>query len=108
MAENWVYNLDLLAKNGVLNYDAASFIKGQPPRYVGNPSNNVPFAEIPETPLISQPKTDEFQKEIKDDKENGLVKLPMWKKVLFGLLLASGLTFGGIKLIKKIKGKVSP
>ena len=107
MSENWVYNLDLLAQNGVINYDAASFIKGQPPRYIGNPknppaSNQQVLLEMPEAPLISQPEVDEFKKQVKEDKENGLVKPPLWKKILFGGLLAAGIVFVLAKVAKRI------
>lgn len=106
MAENWVYNLDMLAQNGVINYDAASFIKGQPPRFVGNPTNPpdanpAVFDEVPKAPLMSQPDVDEFNKQNSQEKKDGLVKLPLWKKLAFSALLACGLGFGAFKYFKK-------
>lgn len=34
---NWATNLDMLAQEGVISFDAPSFVMGQKPRYVGNP-----------------------------------------------------------------------
>ena len=72
---NWANNLDMLAQNGVLDYDAASHIMGQPPRYVGNPVMPSPFAgQPPVAPNIQQPEIDEF-KPSKD--KNDIVKLAL-------------------------------
>lgn len=110
MAENWVNNLDMCAQNGILNYDAAAFIKGQAPRYVGNPTENVPpFPELSETPILAQPQTDEFKHEVDKIKEDTtLVKLPTWKKAAFSLLAIGCLAFAGYKcksVYQWIKGK---
>lgn len=63
---NWAYNLDMLAQNGVLDFDAPSFIMGQAPRYVGAPSAPPsPYVGPPyiATPQLQQPEFDEFKKE---------------------------------------------
>ena len=38
---NWAYNLDMLAQNGVLDYDAPSYITGQAPVTPAIPSLSV-------------------------------------------------------------------
>ena len=38
MTTNWAYNLDMLAQNNVLDFDAPAFVMGQNPRYIGSPS----------------------------------------------------------------------
>ncbi len=97
---NWAYNLDMLAQNGVLDYDAPSYITGQAPRYVGNPSVIPPFnGPVPNAPNMQQPQVDEFKPA--NDKNN-FVKNPSWKKWLFGILAAGTLIFGGWKFKSKI------
>ena len=49
MSCNWAGNLDMLAQNGVIDFDAASYIMGQPLRYVGNPAHPNPFNGQPPT-----------------------------------------------------------
>lgn len=105
MAENWVNNLDMCAQNGILNYDGAAFIKGQAPRFVGNPQGDIPpLAETPEKPLLAdaalpqQPEVDEFKRETNENKEDAVpFKTPAWKKWAFGALAAGCLIFAGIK-----------
>lgn len=89
MVSNWVYNLDMLAQNGILDYDAASYIMGVPPRY-GYPYN------IPQSP--NQPKTDEFRK--KNNKN--IVNPSVSKKWALGLISAGILIFGGMKFKSKL------
>ena len=110
--ENWVYNLDLLAQNGVLNYDGAAFVKGTAPRYIGSPIGEPsPFPDnIPDAPLLAQPKNDEFKSN--SDKSDHFVKNPSWKKWLFGAFAAGLVIFGAIKcksvfswIAEKFKGK---
>lgn len=93
---NWAYNLDMLAQNGVLDYDAPAFIMGQNPRYIGSPSAPPsPFVNgMPPAPKLQQPEIDEFQPE-KDKKD--IIKNPSWKKWAFGLLAAGALIFTGFK-----------
>ena len=55
MTYNWAANLDMLAQNGVLDYDAPSYITGQKPRYVGSP-DIIPSpyggaVPVPQTPI---------------------------------------------------------
>ena len=49
MSCNWAGSLDMLAQNGVIDFDAASYIMGQPLRYVGNPAHPNPFNGQPPT-----------------------------------------------------------
>ena len=62
MGTNWANNLDMLAQNGVLDFDAPAYVTGQKPRYVGAPAMPPsPFAgPVPQAPNLNQPKTDEF------------------------------------------------
>lgn len=91
---NWAYNLDMLAQNGVLDFDAPSFITGQAPRYVGAPSAPPsPYVGPPyvATPQLQQPEVDEFQKQKtkippKGEQNKDYIQNPTWKKVLFGAL----------------------
>lgn len=101
MAPAWSDNLDILAMNGVLDFDAPSYITNQPPRYIGSLSNQPsPFnGPVPSAPNLSQPKVDEFQYD-KGDKKN-LHSTPTWKKVLFGTLAIGALAFGGWKFKSK-------
>ena len=101
MSPAWSDNLDMLALNGVLDFDAPSYVTGQNPRYVGSieytPS---PFAgPKPETKNLQQPQIDEFRynKSNKNDK----FSVPAWKKWLFGGLAAGTLIFGGWKFQSK-------
>jgi hypothetical protein len=94
VATGWVNNLDFLAQNGVLEYDAASDVMGMPPRYMGNPAIIPNFA--PPQINKNQPKKDEFVPQ-----ENFAV--PKWKKNLFKLLVAGVAAFGGYKIFKFFK-----
>lgn len=101
MSPSWADNLDMLAQNGVLEFDAPSYVTGQSPRYVGSiaytPSPFVGPASSGQN--LSQPKIDEFKPA---DKGGGGVKNPVWKKWLFGLITAGVLVFGGWKFKSKI------
>lgn len=104
MTYNWATNLDMLAQNGVLDYDAPSYITGQKPRYVGSPSViPSPYAgpaSNPKIPYLREPDVDEFLHEKPDKKD--IVANPSWKKWAFGLVAAGALIFGGIKFKSKI------
>ena len=55
---NWAYNLDMLAQNNVLDFDAPSFITDQAPRYIGAPSAPPsPYIgpPLPNAPALKQP-----------------------------------------------------
>lgn len=98
MNTGWAANLDRLAQEGVIDYDAPASIMNTPPRYAGNPAVVPPFnPNAPKMP--GQPEKDEFAKpEFKDP-----LASPSWKKWLFGII-AAGLTFfGGYKLFKFFK-----
>lgn len=110
MDTNWAYNLDLLAQNGVLDFDAPSYVMNQNPRYVGSPlTPPSPYiGQLPPAPNLNQPEIDEFR--IEDTKtpeknDENPVKNPLWKKLLFGTIAAGALIFGGVKISKLIKNK---
>lgn len=102
MSANWANNLDMLAQNGVLDFDAPSFITGQAPRYIGAPS--VPPSPyvgppLPSAPALKQPQVDEFhQKKTKippkQEKDKDFVKNPAWKKWVFGAIAVTTLGVG--------------
>lgn len=101
MEPNWVTSLDMLAMNNVIDFDAAAFLHGTQPRYVGNPLYRVPQ-------MASQmPPMDTFD----GSKDHGLsIDNPTWKKVLFGGVALATLIFGGYKLknskvVKWLTGK---
>ena len=88
----------MLAQNNVLDFDAASFIKGQKPRYVGNPQIIPPFIDgMPDASNLRQLEQDEYTPPNKN-----IVKNPSWKKWLFGALALGGLAFGGWKFKNRI------
>lgn len=105
MSANWAYNLDMLAQNGVIDFDGASFVTGQAPRYVGRPSMPPsPYVgpPYPSAPSINQPQVDEFQKQKNklpkiEEQDNDLIQNPSWKKWAFGILAVGGLIFAGFK-----------
>lgn len=100
MSCNWAGNLDMLAQNGVIDFDAASYIMDKPPRYVGNPSHPSPFNGQPPTMTnLNQPKIDEFN--MNGDRKD-TAKPASWKKWAFGALALGGLIFGGFKLKSKL------
>ena len=108
MTYNWAANLDMLAQNGVLDYDAPSYITGQKPRYVGSP-DIIPSpyggpASVPKIPYLREPDVDEFLHEKPDKKD--IVANPSWKKWAFGLITAGALIFGGYKFKSKIIPKL--
>lgn len=100
MSCNWAGNLDMLAQNGVIDFDGASYIMGQPLRYVGNPTNPNPFNGQPPTMTnLNQPKIDEFK--MSGDKKD-VAKPSSWKKWAFGALALGALIFGGFKFKSKL------
>ena len=99
-----VNNLDNLAREGIIDFDASAFILGTTPRYVGNP----PYTQLPlpdmsmvDTTNLKQPQKDEIIRTTPDKaSKNTTSKNPTWKKVLFGLLATGLLIYGGSKLSK--------
>lgn len=100
MSGNWATNLDMLAQEGIINFDGPAYVMGQKPRYVGNPQMARPFnGPAPEAPLINnQPGADEFKPS--DANNKNYVKNPTWKKWLFGAVAVGTLIFGGYKFKK--------
>lgn len=102
MSANWATNLDMLAQEGIINFDAPAFVMGQAPRYVGKPQVVPPFVgQVPNAPLINQPQpaVDEF-KPLNNNKN--YVKNPAWKKILFGAVALGAVIFGGFKFKKTL------
>lgn len=104
MSENWAFDLDMLARNNVIDFDAPAYIKEQPARYVGSPDRMPqPFGEYPpNTVNLEQPKKDEFKPV---ENKARTVKNPLWKKLLFGTLALGGLVFAGWKWGPKLLPK---
>lgn len=102
--------LDNLAINGVINFDADSYVKGQPPRYVGNPNgyNGLPldqplmaapqaYGVNPGTQLSGQPSKDAFINHGENEHSR-----PSWKALLTGVALAGLAIFTGVKCKAKL------
>lgn len=92
MIQNWVADVDLLAANGIIDYDGAAYIHGKPPRYVGNPAFRVvppPMGVGMMQPPLTQ---DTF-----NPADKPLIENPGWKKLLFTFLAGGLLMYGGIK-----------
>lgn len=93
---NWAFNLDMLAQNGVIDFDAPAYIRGTKPRYAGNPVNPSPFSDY-------VPKGDNLKPTEKDGfSDTNPVKNPGWKKWLFGALAVGALAVGGYKFKNKL------
>ena len=94
---SWINDLDACASAGVISFDAPAYIKGVPPRYVGNPD----ITYLPDyLPAAPKPAKDEFTRST--DPHNN----PTWKKVLLGAILAGtgiAAVIGGKKLFKNPK-----
>lgn len=104
MSSNWITDLDFLAMSGVLDFDAAAYVQGTTPRYVGNPQS-IPF--VPDMPKMSPfnvtPSSDEF---INSEKQNNeIVKNPSWKKWLVGGTIAAAIGYIICRIVG-IKGKM--
>ncbi len=105
MVSNLPSALDNLASNGIINFDADAYVKGETPRYVGNPGQAcLPFEQplpafpqqgrVPQIP--EQPKKDEFVHK-KEEKGN-----PSWKKALAFVLVAGAAAFLGFRHREKL------
>ena len=99
---SWADSLDMLAQNGILDYDAPAFVTGQNPRYVGSPDKiPSPFVGgVPNAPALKQPQTDSYS----PNKEN-IVHPSSWKKWAFASL-ALGIVGIGIFNRKSIVNTV--
>lgn len=107
------YDLDALAANNIIDFDAESYIKGRPPRYVGNPDGYVglPFERplpacneygvMPGPHIHGEPKHDSF---VHSEHEGGT---PDWKGFMFGALLTTLAAVGLYKHSDKIRSWLS-
>lgn len=91
---SWINDLDALASAGVIPFDAPAYIRGVPPRYVGNPPLEGISDQLPQ--MKQQPKKDEFLN------DSTAIHNPRWKKLLFGATVLGALAFGGYKLKNKV------
>lgn len=105
MSSNWAFNLDMLAANGVLDFDAPSYLLDQTPRYSGGlqpeilPMTNIGL--LPEgTKLRDLPQTDEYKNSNKE-----VVQNPKWKRYLLGGIVAAGVGGGAVAFMAS-KGKI--
>lgn len=98
MITNWANNLDMLSQNGVLDFDAASYITGQAPRYIGNPGAVPDFIQ-PLPTLPNQAKVDEFKLKSPEFHSDGN---PAWKRWLIKAVI---LTLGTLMAYKYISKK---
>lgn len=106
-------SLDNLAANHIIDFDAHSYIKGEPPRYVGDPDGYVglPFERplpacneygvMPGPQLHGAPKHDAFINSKHEEKPSN------WKGFLFGALIATLGAIGLYKFADKIKSGLS-
>ncbi len=95
---NVTSNLDFLANIGVLDFDAASYIAGSQPRYIGSPQAILP--PVVHTPMdgkhLAQPSADNF---------NGKTSsASLWTKILLSATAISLLIAKGSKIGKFVKG----
>ena len=100
------YDLYNLAANDIINFDADAYVKGLPPRFVGNPAGYVglPFEQplpgygiYPGQHLAGAPARDAFVNHNK-------AKEPLnWKEALLGTILGGVSILGGLKIAKAIK-----
>lgn len=94
MYSDWVTSVDMLADAGIVGFDAAAYVTGAPARFAGSPQ--YPIYNIPPL-MIQPPKNDEYKS---PQKNQAIVKTPVWKNVLFGALALTGIVWGGAKLRK--------
>lgn len=100
-------SLDQLASENVINFDAESYIKGTPARYIGSPHNtSIPFEQpLPAFPqgtphIRRQPDQDVF--------EHGSAPKRDWKGLLFAVIVSGLIALGGVKAAKVINKVRTP
>ena len=100
---DWAFNLDNLAANGVIDFDAPAFLLGQKPRYIGNPSiEGLPLESLsylPENIKLKDLPSDCYE----NSKDGNLVHNPTWKKILFGGIAIAGAVLATMGIFK-LKG----
>ena len=108
-----VNDLDALAANGIIEFDADSYVRGKPPRYVGDPDGYVglPFERplpatneygiMPGPKLHGEPSVDAFISREHTEKPSN------WKGFLFGAFVATLGALGLYKFGEKLKGWIS-
>lgn len=93
LSGNVTANLDHLATIGVIDYDAASYIAGNRPRFYGAPNSYTsPFVESP-----TDFTTFSYN-------QNPQQPTSWWKKILKYTLIIGGVYLGGKTLLKICKG----
>ena len=97
LSQNLVHSLDMAAAHGILDYDGAAFITGTKPRYMGSPEFTLATPQLTGTNL-QQAQKDEV---IRQQSEEHTFKNPLWKKLLFGVIVV-GL---GVLGLSKLKNK---
>lgn len=97
MSQNWVSNLDMCANYGIIDYDAAAYLRNQPPRYMGSPQFRVNYPTDnfygkgpAQQPQVNNPRNGKLNR---DPNRN-----PVWKRVLFWAVGLGALIFAGYKL----------
>lgn len=99
MSANWIPAADMLASEGIIDFDAAAYLTGSRPRYAGSPQ--FPLTDMPNLNL-SGPKSDVY-----DTKNNSIIKNPNWKKWLFAAIAIGGTVCGLGALMKNPSKAVS-
>lgn len=97
-----VNNLDNLAREGIIDFDAAAFLTDTKPRFVGNPGyTQVPMPEMAgiDTSNLAPLSQDELKYK-NSGKAKPVSHNPLWKKILFGFISAGLIIAGGCKLFK--------
>lgn len=87
-------SLDLLASNGIIDFDANAFVKGTPPKFFGTPNNQngvQAYGVTPGAKLNSEPVQDAF---VKREKEH---TPPNWLSLLTGSIVSVLGVFGIVK-----------
>lgn len=107
--------LDNLSANGIINFDANAFIKGEPAKYVAPTAEYLPFDQplnvLGSTPpyggpvLKRQPQHDAFVNKSEDNENQPAAH--NWKKAATAVLVATLAVWGGVKCKSKISSLIN-
>lgn len=107
MSADWVTSVDMLADAGIINFDAAAYVTGSKPRYIGNlprPIDQMPSLNLGLPDDVLSPLQADVYNPLASNNSpagnNSPVKNPAWKKMLFGALSIGGIIWG-IKTLSK-------